>query len=113
MTDTPPLMSPLKENTALGFHNIPQVGWTTTSLAYATLKTEIPAVQSKHSLQTCAEREIGEDKYTDMHFLPGSHSAAPTICFDIHQVIISRRRGTSEPRCPSPPGGQCLRTDAL
>lgn len=79
--------SPLKEDGALGFHNSPRVGRTTTSRAYAARQernSPSARVQSKHTLQACVSERQKERRWTDMHFLPGSRSAARTICFDIN-----------------------------
>lgn len=47
-------------------------------------KSPSDRVQSKHSLKPCLSERQKENKQADMHFLPGSHSATLTICFDIH-----------------------------
>lgn len=62
----------LKVDRALRFHNSPQAGRTTVSVACPpSQKSTAARVLSKHALQTCVIERQRERKQTDLHFLLG------------------------------------------
>lgn len=91
-------------NKVLGFHSNPPVGRTAAPLASAALRARAqPLVYSQN---TRVRERQKERKQTDKRFLQGSRSAPLNICYQINEVMLSRRRsgeGSSEAAEGSPP----------